>query len=254
MRRALTTMTSTRPEPLPQPQGAGRARARCRNGISPISIRRWTRRSSTRDLARAAGRVRGLRGALQGQARRAAAANGRAAHARRGGPALRGARRPARAGSASYAGLVYAGDTHRSDTRQVLRRRAGEADRRPRRHLLFFALELNRIDDAVLDAAIADARARPLPAVARGHAQGEALPARRQGRAAVPRKVGDRPRRLEPAVRRDHRGAALRRRRRGADARADAEPAAGPRRRPRRKAAPRRWRRRSSDNLRDSSR
>ena len=60
-------------------------------------------------------------------------------------------------------------------------------------HLLFFALELNRIDDALLEAAMARSRARPLPAVARGHPQGQALPARGPHRAAVPRKVDDRP-------------------------------------------------------------
>ncbi len=59
-------------------------------------------------------------------------------------------------------------------------------------HLLFFTLELNRIDDAVLDAAMRDPRARPLPAVDRGCAQGKAVPARGPRRAAVPREVGDR--------------------------------------------------------------
>ena len=74
-------------------------------------------------------------------------------------------------------------------------------------HLLFFTLELNRIDDAVLEAAMARSRARPLPAVDRGCAQGEALPARGPRRAALPRKVGDRLCGLEPAVRRDDRRA-----------------------------------------------
>src|SRR5437868_3361373 len=73
------------------------------------------------------------------------------------------------------------------------------------------------------------ARAAPaLKAVARGAAPRQALPARRQARAALPREVGHRPRRLEPALRRDHGVAALRGARRGADARADAEQAAGP--------------------------
>ena len=70
--------------------------------------------------------------------------------------------------------------------------------------LLFFELELNRIDDAVLEAAFAaDAGAGALPALVRRAAQGQALPARRQGRGAVPREVGDRRAGLEPAVRRD---------------------------------------------------
>ena len=42
-----------------------------------------------------------------------------------------------------------------------------------------------------------------LPAVVRQAAQGQALPARRQARGTVPRKVGDRRFGLEPAVRRD---------------------------------------------------
>ncbi|GJE59338.1 M3 family oligoendopeptidase [Methylobacterium trifolii] len=55
----------------------------------------------------------------------------------------------------SYAGLVYSGDTtdearakFYGDTRERLTDASGD--------LLFFALELNRIDDAVLDAAMAD--------------------------------------------------------------------------------------------------
>ena len=54
----------------------------------------------------------------------------------------------------SYAGLVYSGDTtdearakFYGDTRERLTDASGE--------LLFFALELNRVEDAVLDAAMA---------------------------------------------------------------------------------------------------
>ena len=70
----------------------------------------------------------------------------------------------------------------------------------PRSHLLFFTLELNRIDDAMLEAAMARSGARPLPAVDRGRAQGEALSARGPGRGAVPREVGHRLFGLEPAI------------------------------------------------------
>ena len=139
----------------------------------------------------------------------------------------------------SYAGLVYAGDT--TDPQRA--KFYGDAQEKltaASSDLLFFPLELNRLDDALLDAAWRAGRRWPLPAVARGHPQGEALPARRQARAALPREVGHRPRRLEPPVRRDHRGAALRRRRRGADARADAQPAAGRRRRTCARPPPRR--------------
>ena len=108
----------------------------------------------------------------------------------------------------SYAGLVYTGDTtdpkrakFYGDTQERLTAASSE--------LLFFTLELNRIDDKLLDAAAGARTARALPAVARGHPQGQALPARRQARATVPRKIDHRARRLEPAVRRDHREPAL---------------------------------------------
>ena len=93
--------------------------------------------------------------------------------------------------------------------------------------LLFFELELNRIDDAKLEAAMASAGAWALPSLARGHPQGEAASASRRSRAAVPREIGQRRRRLEPAVRRHDGGAEVRLRRREPDARAAARQAAG---------------------------
>ena len=108
----------------------------------------------------------------------------------------------------SFAGLLHAGDTS-DPARAKFYGDVQEKITTASAHLLFFTLELNRIDDAVLEAALADPGARPLPAVARGHPQGEALPARGPGRAALPREVGDRTRRLEPAVRRDDDGAPL---------------------------------------------
>ena len=89
--------------------------------------------------------------------------------------------------------------------------------------LLFFGLELNRIDDAVMEAAMAAPPLSSLQALAGGGPQGEALSARRRSGAAVPRKGDDRPRRLEPSVQRDDDGAALRDRRRKAADRADPE-------------------------------
>ena len=56
--------------------------------------------------------------------------------------------------------------------------------------------------------------------------------------------------RLEPAVRRDHRGAALQGRRQGAADRADPQPAAGPRRARTARRRPRRWRKTFTENLR----
>jgi hypothetical protein len=50
--------------------------------------------------------------------------------------------------------------------------------------LLFFTLELNRIDDAVLDAAMAASRSRATGPGSRTSAR-QALPARRQAGAAV---------------------------------------------------------------------
>ena len=73
----------------------------------------------------------------------------------------------------SYAGLVYAGDTSDparakfyGDAQENVTALAGD--------LLFFELELNRLDDALIDAAMADPRARPLSPLARGHPQGDA--------------------------------------------------------------------------------
>ena len=97
-------------------------------------------------------------------------------------------------------------------------------------HLLFFALELNRIDDAVLEAGDGD------PAL--GHYR----PWLEDVRKEKPYQLEDRveqlfheksvtgARRLEPALRRDDGGAPLHGRRRGAGDRADAQPPAGCRR------------------------
>ena len=125
----------------------------------------------------------------------------------------------------SYAGLVYSGNT----TDPAGAKFYGDVQERitaASSHVLFFGLELNRIDDAALDRAMADPGARPLPALARGCPQGEALSARGPRRAiAVPREIGDRAWRLEPAVRRDHRVPAFHRERQVARDRADPQPA-----------------------------
>ncbi len=111
----------------------------------------------------------------------------------------------------SYASLLYASDT--SDTARA--KFYGDAQEKVTAlagDLLFFELELNRLDDAVLEAAMATPSARPLPSVAGGHPQGEAAPARRRHRAGVPRKIRLGRRRVEPPVRRHDVGAAIRRR------------------------------------------
>ena len=66
--------------------------------------------------------------------------------------ALRGARRPDRP-LMSYAGLVYAGDTS-DPARAKFYGDAQEQDDRGLDELLFFQLELNRLDDAALEAAM----------------------------------------------------------------------------------------------------
>ena len=92
-------------------------------------------------------------------------------------------------------------------------------------------------------------RAWALPSMDRGCARGEALPARGPRRAALPREVRDRLRRLEPAVRRDDGEPALHRRRQGAGDRADAQPACRTATAPSARR-PRRWRRRFKTNVR----
>jgi oligoendopeptidase F len=66
---------------------------------------------------------------------------------------------------------------------------------------LFFALELNRVDDALLEDGDERSGARPLSAVAGRCAPVSAVSAGRSRRAAVPRKIHDRLFGLEPAVR-----------------------------------------------------
>ena len=96
----------------------------------------------------------------------------------------------------SYASLLYAADTS-DPKRQKFYGDMQEKITAISSKLLFFPLELNRLDDDVLESGDDQFRARPLPAVARGLAQREALSARGQARAAVPREVGDGARRLD---------------------------------------------------------
>ena len=132
----------------------------------------------------------------------------------------------------------------RSRARQVLRRHLREAHRHLHRHHLLRAGA--QPDRRSGDGAGAEEPAPcPLQAVDRQRPQGEALPARGEARAAVPREGPDLGRRLQPAVQRDDDGAALprRRRARAAGARDDAQPAVQPRREeapaPRPKRSPR---------------
>ena len=171
-------------------------------------------RGSLREHGFAALRRRPRTGAEGGKAVRRRLAR-QARRDRRDGERRRPARRGGEAYEAlqdligrvmSYASLLYASDTSDparakfyGDTHERVTALSGD--------LLFFELELNRIDDAEARGGDGRARARPLPALARGHPQGEAAPARRRDRAAVPGEVGLGRGGLEPPVRRDDVGA-----------------------------------------------
>ena len=117
----------------------------------------------------------------------------------------------------AYASLLYASDTSNPSNREILWRRAGARDRARRRPPVFRArtqsprrCEAERRDGG--------AGAWPLSPLARGHPQGEAASACRRPRTIVPRQIGQRRRRVEPAVRRHDGGAQVRFRRREPDA------------------------------------
>ena len=108
----------------------------------------------------------------------------------------------------SYASLLYAGDTSDparakffGDAQEKVTELAGE--------LLFFELELNRLDDAGLDAATHDSPLAHYRPWLDRHPQGAAAPAQRRARAAVPRKVDAGRCGVEPVVRRNDRLAAF---------------------------------------------
>ena len=121
----------------------------------------------------------------------------------------------------AYASLLYASDTSdpqiakfHGDAQERVTALAGD--------LLFFELELNRLDDVQARRRDGRASARPLSPMARGHPQGEAASACRRPRTIVPGQIGQRRGRLEPIVRRHDGGAQVRLRRREPDARASA--------------------------------
>ena len=98
----------------------------------------------------------------------------------------------------SYAGLVHAGDS----VDPAISKFYGDVSERltaASTHLLFFALELNRVDDDVIERAMQTPELGALPAVDRGSAQGQAVSARgpasssssmRSPRAAMPPGTG----------------------------------------------------------------
>ena len=107
-----------------------------------------------RDLEQRRCRVRRVREDFKGRLAGAGRGRGRA-RARRGGEALRGARGPARPADL----LCRRWSMPATRTDPVRAKFYGDVQERitaASLHLLFFTLELNRIDDAVLDAAMAD--------------------------------------------------------------------------------------------------
>ena len=86
----------------------------------------------------------------------------------------------------SFAYLHYAQDTSDEDRTKFL----GDMSQKLTdlsTGLIFFELELNRIDDAVLEAGVCRRQGpRPLPPLVHRAAEGQALPARRSRRGTVP--------------------------------------------------------------------
>ena len=180
------------------------------------------------DLERAGREARAFAERWRGRLAEICGRRGRGLDARRGGDRLRGAAGPRRARHVLRLAPLRLRHQRRP-ARQVLWRRAGKGDgARGRSSVLRARAQPARRHGA--RSGDGDAGARPLSPMARGHPQGEAASARRRDRAIVPREVGLRRRRVEPPVRRDDVGAALRFRGREPDAGAAARQPPGPRR------------------------
>ena len=164
-------------------------------------------------------RVQGLRRRLQGPARRPRPRR----RAARRGAAIRGDRRHARP-HRQLCRPRLCGQHDRSRTREILRRHPGQADQGLDRPPLLPARTQPHRRCGARRRRLG--RTVALSPLAGRSAQGQALSARRQDRAAVPRKVGLRRVGLEPPLRRDDHRTSLRHgRREPADrARADAPP------------------------------
>ena len=236
---SCTTQTEPPRNPRRRPKPAA-SPASCRNGTSPISIPASTRRKSRAILQKMDADCVAFETDYKGKLAEHTASEG-------GGKWLAEAVRRYEAIDdlagrlGSYAGLVHAGDS----VDPAISKFYGDVSERltaASTHLLFFALELNRIDDAVIERAMQTPELGALPAVDRGSAQGQAVSARGPRRAALPREIADRLCRLEPAVRPDHLRPALQGRRQRACDRADAEFAAGSRRPKSARRRRRRWR------------
>ena len=104
----------------------------------------------------------------------------------------------------SYAQLLFAGDSTNAEIGRFYQT-VSERVTTISSHLLFFTLELNRLDEAVLEQKLADPALAQLAALAARSARVPAAPARRRTGEAAAREGGDRAQRVEPAVRRDGR-------------------------------------------------
>ena len=211
LRKSTAQRKAERPgNPRPNPSTATRPPS-CRNGTWPISIPASTRRKSTRDLDKMDAECVAFETDYKGKLAEQTAEEG-------GGAWLAEAVRRYEAIDdlagrlGSYAGLVHAGDS----VDPAISKFYGDVSERLTNasvHLLFFALELNRIDDAVIERAMQTPELGALSPVDRGSAQGQAVSARGSRRAAVSREIPERLCRLEPAVRPDHLRPALQGRR-----------------------------------------
>src|SRR5262245_31011995 len=108
----------------------------------------------------------------------------------------------------SYAGLLFAADMANSENAKFY----GDIQEKITAittELIFFELELNKLDEGQL-ARAAGAGAGALQALDQRPTQGEALSTRRAPGAALPREVDHGAQRLEPAFQRDHDGTAVR--------------------------------------------
>ncbi len=104
----------------------------------------------------------------------------------------------------SYASLVHAGnlsDPELGRFYQTMQERTNAVST----ELLFFTLELNRLEDADLEAQLADPASRPLSALAARHPRVPPAPAQRRDRKAAAREICRWPGGLGAPLRRDDR-------------------------------------------------
>ena len=230
------TRRNTRQRGRPSPSTWGR----CRLGTSPISIPAPESQAVQDDLEKAAAEAQRIKQSYQGKLAALAADGAALAEAIAAYESLS----DTIGKLGSYAGLLYAADTSDPAEGEVLRRHPGQDHGHHHRpHLLRAGAQQDRGGNAGSRAR--GAGARPLQAVDRRPAQGQALPARGAARAPVPREVDHLAQRLGPALQRDDDGLALRggRREEPAGARAHAQLPDVARRAQAATRRPRRWRR-----------